>query len=205
MGAMAIDGRPAVPGDAADVLSGGGLAVLPTDTVYGIACAAADADACRRIYALKARPPAQATAVMLGSVDCLLARLPGMGETAAAACRALLPGPYTLVVPNPAGEFAYLCGDAADRIGVRVPVLDPVVAHLADACGGIAITSANERGGPDPARLDDVPSSLRSAAAFEVDGGPLHGVASTVIDVAGDRPLVLREGPGLARALELLR
>src|SRR5262249_27351792 len=151
------------------------------------------------------RPPGQATAVMLGSVDALLACVAGVGEAAEAACRALLPGPYTLVVPNPAAAFAHLCGETPDRIGVRVPDLDPAVARLADARRGTAITSANERGDPDPARLDDVPESLRSAAAFAVDAGGLHGVPSTVIDIAGERPQVLREGPGLVRALEVLR
>jgi L-threonylcarbamoyladenylate synthase len=200
MGAMAVT----VPDGAAALLAGGALALLPTDTVYGIACAAPDEDACRRMYALKARPPGQATAVMLGSVDALVACVDGVGEAAQAVCRALLPGPYTLVVPNPAAAFPHLCGETPDRIGVRVPQLDPGVAGLSDACGGIAITSANERGGPDPARLEEVPASLRSAAAFAVDAGQLHGVPSTVIDIAGRRPRVLREGPGLARALEVL-
>ena len=195
----------AVPDGAAAALAGGALALLPTDTVYGIGCAAADEDACRRMYALKQRPQDQATAVMWGSVERLLERLPEVGERAAAACRDLLPGPYTLVVPNPAGAYAHVCGEAADRIGVRVPVLDDAVAALADAAGGIAISSANERGGPDPAVLADVPESLRAAVGFEVDAGTLDGVPSTVVDIAGPEPRVLREGPGLARALEVLR
>ena len=69
----------------------------------------------------------------------------------------LLPGPLTLIVPNPAGRFAHLCGAAPDRIGVRVPDLERAVAGLADAVGGLMISSANERGGRDPARLDQVP------------------------------------------------
>ena len=201
MGAVAVT----VPADAARLLAGGGLALLPTDTVYGIACAAADVDACRRLYALKQRPATQATAAVLGSVPALLEVLPEMGSRAAAACRVLLPGPYTLVVPNPAGRLAHLCGDAPDRIGLRVPLLDAGVADLADGAGGLLMTSANLRGGPDPSRLDQVPEQLREAAAFEVDGGRLDGVPSTVIDVTGPEPRVLRKGPGLERALELLR
>jgi tRNA A37 threonylcarbamoyladenosine synthetase subunit TsaC/SUA5/YrdC len=117
----------------------------------------------------------------------------------------LLPGPYTLIAPNPAGRLAHLCGDAPERIGLRVPLLDAGVADLADDAGGLLMTSANLRGGPDPSRLDQVPEQLREAAAFEVDGGPLGGVPSSVIDVTGPEPRVLREGPGLERALELLR
>jgi L-threonylcarbamoyladenylate synthase len=194
-----------VPPDAGRLLAGGGLALLPTDTVYGIACAAADVDACARLYALKQRPATQATAAVLGSVPALLDLLSEMGAHAAAACRALLPGPYTLIVPNPDGRLAHLCGDAPQRIGLRVPLLDPGVAELADGAGGLLMTSANLRGGSDPARLDQVPEQLRAAAAFEVDGGRLDGVPSSVIDVTGPEPRVLRDGPGLERALELLR
>jgi len=194
-----------VPPDAARLLAGGGLALLPTDTVYGIACAAADVDACARLYALKQRPATQATAAVTGSVPALLELLPEMGARATAACRALLPGPYTLIVPNPAGRLAHLCGDAPERIGLRVPLLDPGVADLADGAGGLLMTSANLRGCPDPARLEQVPEQLRAATAFEVDGGPLGGVPSSVIDVTAPEPRVLREGPGLERALELLR
>ena len=201
MGAVAV----IVPADAARLLAGGGLALLPTDTVYGIACAAADVDACGRLYALKQRPATQATAAVLGSVPAAAGAAAGDGR----AGRRRLPGaaarPLHLIVPNPAGRLAHLCGDAPERIGLRVPLLDPGVADLADGAGGLLMTSANLRGGPDPSRLDQVPEQLRAAAAFEVDGAPLGGVPSSVIDVTGPEPRVLREGPGLERALELLR
>jgi L-threonylcarbamoyladenylate synthase len=192
----------AVPALGAELLREGGLALLPTDTVYGIAAAAGDREACLRLYALKQRPASQPTAVMLGSVDALLtAALPELGDRVAALCRRLLPGPLTLIVPNPGERFGHLCGDHRDRIGVRVPDLEPAVAELADAVGGLLITSANLRGGPDPARLDQVPAALRDRASFVVDGGALPGRASAVIDVTGDRPRVLRDGPGLDAAL----
>jgi len=195
-----------VPPGAAERLRSGELAVLPTDTVYGIACAAADTGACARLYELKQRPLSQATAVMAGSVSGLTdALLPELDARVVAACRTLLPGPLTLIVPNPAGRFLHLCGDAPERIGVRVPVLDAAVAALADGVEGILITSANERGGPDPATLEEVPHSLRAAASFEVDGGILGGVPSSVIDITTGEPRVLRPGPGLDQALRLLR
>jgi L-threonylcarbamoyladenylate synthase len=202
MGVPAVE----VPAGAERMLREGGLAILPTDTVYGVAAAAELPDACDRLYALKQRPPGQPTAIMLGSVERLIdGALAGMSERTAAVCRRLLPGPVTLVVPNPAGRFAHLCGASPDRIGVRVPDLEPAVAQLADALGGLLITSANERGGPDPARLEDVPSSIREAAAFAVDGGELPGLASSVIDVTGEQPGVLRRGPAADRMLEVLR
>jgi L-threonylcarbamoyladenylate synthase len=188
--------------EAKEALSSGALVVMPTDTVYGIAAAAGREDACGRLYELKERSPSQPTAIMLGSVPGLLAALPEMDERTAATCRRLLPGAVTLVVANPAGRFPHACGEWPHRIGVRVPDLEPEVAELADAAGGLVITSANLRGGPDPATLAQVPRKLHQAAAFAVDAGPLPGRPSSVIDVSGERPVVLREGPDLAALLE---
>jgi L-threonylcarbamoyladenylate synthase len=175
------------------LLRDGALAILPTDTVYGIGCAAGLPGACARLYEVKERPHEQPTAIVFGSLAALTAAL-GAGIDAGVA---LLPGPVTLIVPNPGGKFAYLCGPTPDRIGVRVPALAPDVAALADAVGGLAMTSANRRGEPAPGRLSDVPEELRAAAAVVVDGGPLPGIASTVVDVTGPEPVVLR--PGQAR------
>jgi L-threonylcarbamoyladenylate synthase len=194
-----------VPADAARLLLEGGLAILPTDTVYGLAAAAALPDACRRLYQLKQRSLDQPTAIMLGSVDSLLDHaLQGLPDRTAAICRRLLPGPVTLVVPNPGGRFGHLCGASPDRIGVRVPDLEPAVAGLADAVGGLVITSANERGGRDPASLEQIPQSIREAAVFAVDGGALPGVASSVIDVTGAEPRVLRRGTGADQMMAAL-
>jgi L-threonylcarbamoyladenylate synthase len=190
--------------DSAARLRDGALAVLPTDTVYGIAAAAGNVAACAELYALKDRPASQPTAIMAGSVEGLLAALPDLPPRSADLCRAVLPGPVTLVVENPGGSFLHLCGDAPDRIGVRVPVLEPGVAGLADAVGALLITSANLRGGPAPARLADVPAELTQRAAVVVDGGELPGAASSVIDVTGEEPVVLRDGPGVGRVITWL-
>lgn len=194
-----------VPAGAAELLRDGGLAILPTDTVYGIACAAAHEPACARLYALKQRPAGQATAIMAGSVEGLLGLLPELSPRTAGLCRAVLPGAVTLVVENPGHRFRHLCGDAPERIGVRVPVLDPGVAELAGAVGAILITSANLRGDRAPSRLEDVPSELIREAAVVVDGGELPGLASSVIDVTGPEPALLREGPDAAALLQRLR
>jgi len=190
-----------MPADAREQLAAGALALLPTDTVYGIACAAADADACWRLYELKQRPQTQATAIMLGSVPGLLAAVPELPQRQAELCRELLPGTLTLLVSNPAGRFAHVCGDDPTRIGVRVPGLLDEVAVLADAAGGLLITSANQRGDPDPAELAEVPASFRERAAFAVDGGRLPGAPSAVLDISGEEPHLLRAGPGGEEAM----
>jgi L-threonylcarbamoyladenylate synthase len=174
----------------ARLLREGELAILPTDTVYGIGCAAGLEEACARLYAVKDRPADQPTAVVFGSVE-RAAR-----ELGDAVRSELLPGPVTLIVPNPGRRFAHLCGPSPERIGVRVPELAPAVAELADAVGGLALTSANRRGEAAPGRLSDVPPELVAVAALVVDGGTLPGVASTVLDLTGPTPVVVRPGPG---------
>ena len=117
-----------------------------------------------------------------------------------------MPGPYTLVLQNPARRFRWLSVARADTIGVRVPELRGPAAELLRRVGAVAATSANLHEGPDPRRLDDVPEELRAACAALVDGGELPGTASTVLDCTASPPVVLREGAvPAADALELVR
>jgi len=176
--------------DAVAVLEAGQLVVLPTDTVYGLAAAAGHEEGVRRLLALKGKPPGTPIALVAGSVDQVLDAVP---ELDAGIVRALLPGPYTLVLGNPAGRYPWLCGDAPGAIGVRVPALSGDTAAILERSGPVAATSANLHGGPDPCRLADVPEEIR-VTALVVDGGDLPGTASTVIDFTGSEPRVIREG-----------
>ncbi len=187
------------------LLLAGELAILPTDTVYGIACAAAVPAAVERLYALKQRPATQPTAIMLGSVGALVADAVPEASGRIGLLSSVLPGPITLVISNPGRRFAHVCGDDPTRIGVRVPQLPAEVAALADAVGGLVATSANLRGQPAPAAFDQIPAELLEAAAIAIDGGPLPGAPSAVIDVTGDQPVVLRDGPGVEAVLAAVR
>jgi L-threonylcarbamoyladenylate synthase len=164
--------------------------VLPTDTVYGL-CAVATREATERLYALKGRVSSQPTALLAASIEQLLDAVP---ELDARSLRALLPGPFTLVLPNPAGRYLWLTGETRDAIGVRVPDLPAEAGEIVAAAGPIVATSANLPGGPDPRRLDEVPRELRDGAAAVVDGGELPGTASTVVDLTAGEPRVIREG-----------
>jgi L-threonylcarbamoyladenylate synthase len=165
-------------------LRAGEAVILPTDTVYGL-CAAPERAA--RLAELKGRPGSMPVALLCADVERLLELV-----TAATGYEAVLPGPYTLILPNGEGRFPELGG--GETIGVRVPVLTGAAAEILGQVGAVAATSANRHGGPDPRRLEDVPPELRRACAVEVDGGELPGIASTVVDLTGPEPRVLREG-----------
>jgi L-threonylcarbamoyladenylate synthase len=175
-------------------LRAGGLAVIPTDTVYGLAADGASEPAARALYAAKGRNSSQPTAVLFASVECLLGDLPELPEDTVSVVRALLPGALTLVLPNPGRRFGWLNETRPDAVGVRVPAVTGPGAAVLDALGALVATSANLPGGPDPRRLEDVPAELRTAASAVVDGGELAGAPSTVVDLTGEAPLVLREG-----------
>jgi L-threonylcarbamoyladenylate synthase len=167
--------------------------VLPTDTVYGL-CADPHSEApVLEIYRMKQRPPEQPTALLARSVEVLLELVPEL-RGHAAVLGGLLPGPYTLIVPNPARRYRWLAGSSPETIGVRVPALSGPAAEVVGLVEALAATSANLHGGPETRRLDDVPVEIRAGAAAEIDGGELPGTPSTVLDLTGVEPRVLREG-----------
>lgn len=179
---------------AIDALRDGGLAILPTDTVYGLVGLGDSAETARELYRVKGRPAGQPTALLFASVETLVDRLAGLPGDVMPVLRALLPGPVTLVLPNPGRRYSWLNAERPDAIGVRVPELAGPGRVVLDAVEVLVATSANKPGGPDPRRVEDVPPAIRGAAAAVVDGGELPGIASTVIDLTGAEPRILREG-----------
>jgi len=159
----------------------GGVAVFPTDTLYGLGCDPSSQAAVERMYALKGRRPDKPSAVMFFSLDTALEALADLGERTGAALEALLPGAVTVVVPNPLRRLPLAGG--ADGLGIRVPDLRGPLEPLAAARVTVLQTSANLTGGPDPRRIADVPEPIRSAAEVVLNAGPLEGRPSTVVDL----------------------
>jgi L-threonylcarbamoyladenylate synthase len=172
-------------------LRAGEPVVLPFDTVYGLAAEPHEAESTRRLYELKGRPEHQPTALVAASVEGLRTLLPELDMTSA---WHLLPGPFTLVVPNPERRFPWLTGTNPGALGIRVPELPAATRSVVEAFGAVVATSANLRGGRDPRRLEDVPEEIRTGAGAVLDGGELPGAPSTVVDLTGAEPAILREG-----------
>ncbi len=187
-------------------LAVGGVALFPSDTVYGLACDASERLPVERLYALKHRSLSKPSAVMFFEVSLALAALPELGERTRDALTRLLPGPVTLLLPNPAGRFPLACGSDPSTLGLRVPE----VKRLAAVRWPVLQSSANLAGGPDPRRLADVPDAVRRGVDLVLDGGELPGVSSTVVDLRWFEDegewAVLRQGAlskaEVARALE---
>jgi tRNA threonylcarbamoyl adenosine modification protein (Sua5/YciO/YrdC/YwlC family) len=157
----------------------GGVAVFPSDTVYGLACDPINRMAVERLYSLKRRPLDKPAAVMFFDLELALSALPELGKRTRQGMNELLPGGVTLLLPNPAGRFPLACGEDPHTLGVRVPNVD----RLAGVRWPVLQSSANLAGGPDPRRLEEVPEPIRDAADLVIDGGELPGTASTVIDL----------------------
>lgn len=168
--------------------------ILPTDTVYGLCASTSGPEPAARLYALKGRELSKPSALIAADLAALLACLPELHGRVEAVARALLPGPYTFVVPNPARRFPWLTGEAPAAIGVRVPDLPAPTRAVLDAVGCVVATSANLAGGPDPRCVEEIPSELRDRVGAVVDVGELPGTPSTVIDLTGAEPRVVREG-----------
>jgi L-threonylcarbamoyladenylate synthase len=175
-------------------LRAGEPVLVPTDTVYGL-CADAYREApVRRLARLKGRPEGMPIALLAADFDTILDAVPELRGRTAVVARALLPGPYTLVLPNPGRRFRWLTGSRPDTIGVRVPELPAAARAVVERVGAVAATSANLHAGPDPCRLEEVPAEIRSAVGAVLDAGELPGTPSTVVDLTGREPAILREG-----------
>jgi tRNA threonylcarbamoyl adenosine modification protein (Sua5/YciO/YrdC/YwlC family) len=174
----------------ADTLRAGDVVVLPTDTVYGLVADPRSAVAMKRLFALKGRPEGVPIAVLAGSESdarALVEPTPLFDELAGLHW----PGPLTLVADS--SDDLLLIGEAGGSVGVRVPD-HPLIAAVTAVFGPIAATSANRHGSPTLVSAADAQREFGGDVALVVDGGRLDGAASTVVDVRGSAPVILREG-----------
>ena len=179
---------------AAEVIRRGGLVAFPTETVYGLGAHALDAKAVEQIYKAKGRPSYNPIIVHIASADRARDVVREWNDIAQSLAAAFWPGPMTLVLPKqPAVPNAVTAN--LDTVGVRVPA-HPVARALLEASSApIAAPSANRSTQLSPTMASHVVASLGDAVDLVLDGGPTWvGIESTVIDVTGHRPIVLRPG-----------
>ncbi len=208
----------------AECLTGGGVVLFAADTVYGLACDPLQPRAVERLYELKGRPPTRPAAVMFFALSAALEALPELGPRVRAALEALLPGPITVLLENPAGRFPLACATRVDTamaeiastararagepatLGLRVPLLPESLAALVELELAVLQSSANISGESEARRLADVAPALRAGVDLVLDGGELPGIASTVLDLRGyerdGRWRVVRDGPVGSEELE---
>jgi L-threonylcarbamoyladenylate synthase len=178
---------------AAHAAASGNLVVMPTDTVYGIGADAFNAAAVRALLAAKGRGPDMPVPVLVGSwttIEGLVMAVPPVARTLV---EAFWPGGLSLVIEH-APSLQWDLGDANGTVMVRMP-LHPVAIDLLRLVGPMAVSSANKSGNPPATTAADAQAQLGEQVAVYLDGGPSPiGVASTVVDITGDIPRVLRIG-----------
>jgi L-threonylcarbamoyladenylate synthase len=176
--------------DIASILLGGGVVLMPTDTIYGLHALADHPKAIQRIVDIKGRGEDKPFVVIGSSIE----QLEQFGATFSKATREILeslwPGPLTAIVPLRAPVAA---SRGASSIAVRVPALDSL-RELLERTGPLASTSVNRSGEPvlvDPKSLS---LDLHDALDAIVDAGPREGEASTIVDFTGNEPRLIRNG-----------
>jgi L-threonylcarbamoyladenylate synthase len=188
-----------------EVIGGGGIAVFPTDTVYGLGTHPDSVEGVHRLYWIKGRSPDRPAAVLFFDLERAISSLPEVGAKTQEALSRLLPGPVTVLLPNPATRFPLACGAEPGRLGLRVPKLDEKIAKLANVTMPILQSSANPTGEPDPCSLEEVDDRIRRGVDIQLDAGLLPGTPSTVIDLSAYEQQgtfeVLREGALSAEAV----
>ncbi|MFZ4616733.1 MAG: L-threonylcarbamoyladenylate synthase [Rectinemataceae bacterium] len=184
---------------AARALAEGLLVAIPTETVYGLGANAFDAAAVARVFEVKRRPGFDPLIVHIADIASLALVASFPNALAERLAEAFWPGPLTLILPK-TSRVPALVTSGLDTVAVRMPA-HPVARAIIRASGvPVAAPSANPFGYLSPTRAEHVVRMLGDAIDFVVDGGPTDiGVESTVLDVTGGRPLILRPG-GLPRA-----
>ena len=187
---------------AAQRLRDGELVAFPTETVYGLGANALDADAVARIFAAKGRPSHNPIIVHVASIDDARRVVRTWPPVAQQLAERFWPGPLTLVLPkSPDVPSSVTAG--LDKVGVRVPSHPVALALLRQACVPVAAPSANRSNAVSPTTAQHVATSLAGNDVLVLDGGACEvGIESTVVDISGEVPVLLRPGGISREALE---
>ena len=191
--AIARDGADRARRALEECVAGGGVAVFPADTLYGLACDPSNRAGAERIHALKGRDEGKSSAVMFFNPLAMREVLSAVGPRTREALGGLLSGPVTAVVANPERRYPLACREDPERLGLRL-----IEGPLAGARCAVLQTSANPSGAPAPSRFEDVDARILAGTDLAIDGGELGGAPSTVVDLSalddGGTWEILRDG-----------
>lgn len=178
---------------AAACLAGGGLVAFPTETVYGLGADALNSEAAAKIYAAKGRPSDNPLIVHIANVDDM-DKLAYVNEQARVLAQAFWPGPLTIILPKKE-IVPYSTTGGLDTVAIRMPS-HPVALELIRSSGVyVAAPSANTSGRPSPTKAEHVIEDMTGKIEYIIDGGAVGiGIESTIVDVSGDIPTILRPG-----------
>jgi L-threonylcarbamoyladenylate synthase len=188
---------------ACQALMDGGVIAFATDTVYGVGCMLNNAAAIERIYAIKERSMLEAIPVLIGNLAQLQQITTHISDSAKRFTEKFWPGALTVILKKNSALPDVLT--VYDTVGVRMPD-HKWLRELIDACGPLAVTSANISDEPSLATADEVLASLGGRIDLLVDGGHCDGgVPSTVVDCSIDTPKILRDGAIADAVLEFIQ
>ncbi|MBN2256656.1 MAG: threonylcarbamoyl-AMP synthase [Anaerolineaceae bacterium] len=177
---------------ASEIIIASGLVAFPTDTVYGVGVRADKEEAIEQLYMIKARSAEKPIPVMLGNMKQLKKVVRFISPAARRLAERFWPGPLTLILPKRPNLPVNLTN--LPGIGVRIPD-HPFARALCLKCGPLAVTSANLSGNPEALNVQGVLQQLNGKLDLVVDGGDSPGgVASTVVDITGEKPCIIRSG-----------
>jgi len=179
-------------GAAARAVKGSSLVVLPTDTVYGIAARADRPRATGLLFSVKGRSRSLTLPVLAAGADDA-SKVAALDDRARALAERFWPGGLTLVLPRTTLARRWNLGDEKETVGVRVPD-HPVALALLHRTGPLAVSSANVSGAPTPSDCRSLRTLFGQLVAVYLCAGPIGGLASTVVDLSGPEPRILREG-----------
>jgi len=179
---------------ATKVLRAGGLVAIPTETVYGLAADAENPAAVLKIFAAKGRPSFHPLIAHIASVDALPQWAATVPDSAKRLAERFWPGPLTMILPRSERVPGVVTGDLP-TVGLRVPAHPLAQSLLEEFGGGLAAPSANRFGRVSPTTAQHVREELGDRVDLILDGGPCQvGLESTIVDLSGERPVLLRPG-----------